>query len=101
MNSVGEVGPQRLSEPFRLASDMLTTPAILIAIPLYGAGFIGWVFVLSRLNLSLAYPALALTYVLIPLAAWFFLSEPISHMHWAGILVIAGGMVLIVRAGLS
>ena len=101
MNSVGEIDSARISEPFRLASDILTTPAILVAMPLYAAGFVGWLIVLSRLNLSVAYPALALTYVLIPLVSWLFLSEPISRMHWAGILVVAGGMVLVARAGLS
>lgn len=101
VNSIGEISPDRINQPFRLMSDFLTTPAILIALPLYLAGFIGWVLVLSRINLSLAYPALALTYILIPFAAWLFLSEPISRLHWAGIVIISGGMILVIRGGTS
>jgi drug/metabolite transporter (DMT)-like permease len=72
---------------------------LLLAVPLYATSFIGWAVVLSRFNLSLAYPALAVTYVLIPLIAWLGLSEPVSRQHWAGIVVVTIGTAMIVRAG--
>lgn len=101
MNQVGEVGLDEIRSPARLVADLATTPVILVAVPLYAASFVGWVLVLSRIKLSIAYPSLAMMYVLIPLAAWFVLSEPVTRMHWAGIGVIIVGVSLILRAGLA
>ena len=66
-------------------------PYILIAIPLYTGGFILWLIILSKFNLSFTYPFLALSFVLVPL----LLGEYISLLRWAGILVIFSGVVLI------
>jgi len=99
MNQVGEVGLDQLKAPARLVASLFATPSIVAAVPIYALSFVGWVFVLSRLRLSLAYPALALTYVVIPLVAWAILSEPVSRTHWAGIFLVALGLVLIVRGG--
>ena len=101
MNQIGEGGLPQVKQPVRLAADLLTTPAILVAVPLYVASFVGWVLVLSRIRLSIAYPALAMMYLLIPLVSWFLLSEQVSRMHWAGIGVIIVGVSLILRAGLA
>lgn len=101
MNDVGRVGAEQLREPVRLLASLLTTPMILVAVPVYVGSFVAWIIVLSRLQLSLAYPVLALNYVLIPLAAWALLHEPISAGHWVGIMVTVVGVTLVVRAGLS
>ena len=101
MNQVGEVGLEQVRNPARLAASLLTTPAIIPAVLIYVLSFVGWVLVLSRLQLSLAYPALALTYVLIPLAAWAILSEPVSRTQWAGVLLVALGIALTVRGGVA
>ena len=69
MLQVGRVGARELQQPLDLVVSMVTNPLILVALPLYAAGFVGWAIVLSRLQLSLAYPALASMYVVIPLAA--------------------------------
>jgi drug/metabolite transporter (DMT)-like permease len=55
--------------------------------------------VLSRVNLSFAYPMIALTYVLVPLAAWLFLNEPaIPPIRWVGMCVIIVGVVLVAQS---
>ena len=101
MLQVGRVGVEELQNPFDLIFSMLSNPLILIAIPLYGAGFAGWAIVLSRLRLSLAYPALASMYVVIPIAAWAISNESITAAHWVGIVVIVLGVMLVLRAGLT
>ena len=100
MDQVGMIGLEQIRNPWEVVTSVVTTPALLLAGPLYGASFIGWAIVLSRFELSLAYPALAATYILIPLFAWVGLHETVTRQHWAGIIVVTTGTAMIVRAGL-
>ena len=59
-----------------------------------------WAVVLSRMQLSVAYPALSLTYVVIPFVSWLLLNEPISLIHWIGILLVVAGVLLVLTGGL-
>ena len=63
----------------------------------YGISSLFWIVVLSEINLSLAYPMLALNYVLVPLTANLFLSEQIPPLRWLGMSVIIVGVVIISR----
>jgi drug/metabolite transporter (DMT)-like permease len=74
--------------------------------PFVIAGIIGfilsmliWLYVLSRLELSIAYPFLALNYVLILFASHFLLKETITPTKIVGVAVIIAGVFLISRGG--
>lgn len=95
MRQVGPISRVDLSHPFLLLVTVFSNPLILIAIPLYVAGFLTWLIVLSKLDLSYAYPFLAVTYVLVPLLSWLFLGEHVPSMRWIGIAVICVGLVLV------
>ena len=96
MREVGEVTFFELRyNTFSILLTMLSNPWIIIAIPLYAGGFILWLIILSKFNLSFAYPFLALSFIMVPLAATIIIGENISIMRWAGILVIFSGVVLI------
>ncbi len=101
MNDVGKIGVDEARAPISLFMEMVRTPIILVALPIYAISFGGWLLVLSRLNLSVAYPSLAMLYVLIPILSAIFLSESLSVQHWAGILVIGVGVGIVVNAGLA
>lgn len=101
MTQVGRVGADELRDPIRPAASMLRNPLILSSAPHYAAGFAGWTLVLSGLQLSVAFPALAMTYVLIPIASWAVLHESVTAMQWAGMAIIVVGVLLVLRAGLS
>ena len=58
-----------------------------------------WIMVLSRLPLSLAYPCVALGYVIVAVASKLVFNEYISLVRWAGIAVICFGVFLISRTG--
>lgn len=76
-----------------------TTPFVILGLAMYGAGAFIWLIVLSRANLSYAYPMIALTYVLVPLAAWLFLNEPpIPPLRWAGMALIIAGVILVAHS---
>jgi multidrug transporter EmrE-like cation transporter len=57
-----------------------------------------WMMVLSRVDLSVAYPLLSLGYVFILIASWLFFKESVSLIRWTGVLVIMSGVVLISRS---
>jgi undecaprenyl phosphate-alpha-L-ara4N flippase subunit ArnE len=64
---------------------------------LYGLSAACWLCVLSRAQLSLAYPLLSLTFpIVVGLSALLF-SEPVSLMHWVGVGVIVLGVSLLAR----
>ncbi len=78
---------------------ILSNPVILGGFICYGIGAVCWIFVLSRLDLSYAYPMYALMYAFIPIAAHFFLKEQIPTGRWIGILLIVTGVVVVFRVG--
>ena len=99
MAQVGRIGADELQTPAQLIHSLLATPQILLAMPLYGGSFVAWAIVLSRVQLSLAYPALAMMYFVIPLASWVFLNESVTPLHWVGIAVIVAGVMTVLAAG--
>ncbi|MEC9293916.1 MAG: hypothetical protein VYC65_06480 [Chloroflexota bacterium] len=101
MNEVGEINADSIKTPGTLIRQLLTTPAVLAAIPIYAISNIGWLIVLSRLNLSVAYPFLASLYIFIPVLSMVFLSESLTPQHWVGILVIGMGVGIVLSSGLA
>lgn len=61
-----------------------------------GAGF--WLTAISRVDLSWAYPLLAVGYVLILLFSAILLREHVSLIRWVGAALIIVGVVLISRS---
>ncbi len=78
---------------------ILTTPLVMGGLVLYGVGAISWILVLSRMNLSYAYPFLALNFVLIAVLSRVLLQEPIPMIRWVGMGIICVGIVLVSQGG--
>jgi drug/metabolite transporter (DMT)-like permease len=58
-------------------------------------GALFWLGVISRVNLSLAYPLLALNYVLILIPSRFLLNEAITPTKVAGAIIVVVGVIVI------
>ncbi len=82
---------------FSLIALILRSPLVLLGLILYGAGALAWIAVLAHLDLGLAYPFLALNFVLVALVSRFVLGETIPLVRWVGIAVICAGILLIAR----
>ncbi|MFL9827685.1 hypothetical protein [Rhodoplanes sp. SY1] len=78
----------------RLAS-LVQNGWFVAAVLLYGVLSVFWVWVLTFTPLSRAYPFVALAFAVTPLVAALAFSEPLSLRLVLGILVIAGGLVLV------
>ena len=65
----------------------------------YALSMMFWLAALTRYELSMAYPLLSLSYVLVYLGAvwWPRLGETVSYAKTAGIVLIVLGVVLVTR----
>lgn len=95
---MGQIGASSLAQPTDILVRVASSPFIIGGLVLYGLGAVSWLAVLSRVPLSLAYPLLAIGYIVIPLLAWLLFRESLSPLRWAGILVIALGVILVTRS---
>ena len=77
---------------------VFTQPLILLGFVFVFAASIFWLAVISRVNLSFAYPLLALGYVVTAFLSRLLFDEAISPTRWAGIVVICLGVVLVSRS---
>jgi multidrug transporter EmrE-like cation transporter len=78
---------------------LLGNPVIIMGFVCYGIASVLWIIVLSRLDLSFAYPVYALMFALIPLAAFLVFKEQIPVGRWIGILLIVMGIITVLRVG--
>ena len=99
MARVGPLEAQSLLGVATLAWRVFSTPLVILGLVCYGVGTLVWLVVLSRLDLSFAYPMLALSYVLVPLMAQVCLGEKIPIARWAGIGIIVIGVGIVAKSG--
>ncbi|MFJ3522000.1 4-amino-4-deoxy-L-arabinose-phosphoundecaprenol flippase subunit ArnE [Pseudomonas sp. NPDC090203] len=74
---------------------MLRTHWLWLAIALLGAGMLLWLLVLQRLEVGIAYPMLALNFVLITLIGRYLFDEVVDRRHWMGVAMILAGVMLL------
>lgn len=76
------------------AAQIITSLSFWIAACLYGVVTIAWVLLLREVGLARAYPLMAATYVLVPLAAFVILGERVGPLYMIGIAMIVGGIII-------
>ncbi len=91
-------GARGVSTPQGLIRMILRSPLVLLGLALYGVGALAWIGALTQLDLSVAYPFLALNFVLVALSSRLFLGEHIPWLRWAGVAVICVGIFLVARS---
>jgi drug/metabolite transporter (DMT)-like permease len=78
---------------------LLHTPWIILGFVCYGASAVLWMEVLSRLDFSMAFPLVSMTYVFSVLVGRFLFHETVGPERVIGVLLILGGLFFIVRSG--
>lgn len=78
-----------------IAVEIARSPFVILGLGLYGAGAVVWLFVLSRIAVSFAYPFVALGIVLTTMFGAIVLSERISLVSGLGVLTIVAGIALV------
>lgn len=74
-----------------------TNPFVMLGLLCYVVSVGIWILVLSRVEVSLAYPMLSIGYVVNALAAWWLFGENLTPTRIAGIAVICFGVWLLSR----
>ncbi len=73
-------------------------PFIILGVFCYGMGFLVWLVVLSKAEVSYAYPMISLGYVFTAILAWLLLGEHVTITRFAGILITCLGVFIIARS---
>lgn len=76
----------------------ITNLYLLAGISCYGISMIFWLYVLSKLELSKAYPLVSLGYVFTLIIGYLFLNESINFLKIFGVTFIFIGVICITKA---
>lgn len=79
-----------------LFKSMLSVEMIIIALLVILSGFI-WIYLLSKVEFSILYPMISLSYVFGALAAKYIFNENIPTTRWFGIVFIIIGVLIITK----
>lgn len=92
-----KLGPVEASNAVEKTLNILRTPELLFGLLLYGVSAILFILVLTRVKLSVAAPAVSITYVISVLVGYVFFKEAITMRHLVGFTLIICGVVLVVK----
>lgn len=71
------------------------TPYIFTGLVMYGLATVLWLFILTKIPLSTAYPLQSLAYIIAVFGAFFIFGEAVTVWKIAGVLLIMIGVSLI------
>lgn len=95
MMKTGEMSVAAIASNFGI---LISNIWLWLAILCYGLSILLWMSVLSKVELSFAYPFLSVGYVISAVVGHLLLGENLSAIRIAGVIVICIGVVLISRS---
>jgi drug/metabolite transporter (DMT)-like permease len=75
---------------------IVTTSELLIGLTCYALGAVAYILLLTRVNLSVAAPAVSVGYIFSVLLGCFILKEPVPLIRLIGLGLIVIGVMLVV-----
>jgi multidrug transporter EmrE-like cation transporter len=72
---------------------------VLGGVTVYFISLVMWLMVLSRTEVSFAYPLISVGYLINAIAAYYLFGESLSPMRLMGICIIIVGVFLVARSG--
>lgn len=97
MTRIGEF-EFHLSNALPIGLQVATNIPILLGLAAYVISVLVWMMVLSRVDVSLAYPMVSLGYIINAIAAYLLFNEPLSALRIGGIFVILMGVFMVARS---
>lgn len=92
-----QIGGFDFSKPLEFAISAFTNLYVLGGLALYFISALVWIVALSKVDLSFAYPLVSIGYILVLIFSSILFKEKVLPIHWLGVLLILGGVVLITR----
>lgn len=74
------------------------SPFIWLGLVIYGLSILAWLWVLSKVDVSFAYPFVGLSFILTAVMGAVLLDETVSPLRLAGICLVACGCALIAQS---
>ena len=95
MNSIGRIGTAQVADAGQTIVKAMKEPLLWIGLALFGVSAVFWLVVLSRVNLSVAYPLVGVSYIVIVGLSRFIFNEHVPTLRWMGVALIALGIALV------
>lgn len=92
------VGEVHISNTMQMLIPMITNIWLWLCMVCYAVSIFLWMVVLSKVEVSYAYPFLSVGYIVAAVAGYYFFGENISLIRVIGIGVICLGVFLISRS---
>ncbi len=70
-------------------------PMVFVGMIAYGLSAVCWLSILSKVDLSFAYPMISIGYVAVLLMGWLGFGEEVSWLRWMGVFLISLGILAI------
>ncbi len=74
---------------------VFTSPTILAAFVLFAVSALLWIAALRETPLTVAYPMVALSYIIIFVGSYFLFAEPITLTKLIGAVLVVAGIIVI------
>ena len=75
-----------------------TNKFVIFGFLLYLVSAASWLIILSRVDLSFAYPMISIGYIVIVVLSKYMFDEPVTTMRIAGTLLVCAGVFLLLRS---
>jgi len=95
-NKIGTM-PHDFGGIFPFSVKLVTNWFLLGGLFFFGLGFVAWIFVLNKVQLSAAAPLMSMGYVFILILSFLLFKEPITVTKIIGVIVILLGVIIITR----
>tara|TARA_B100001248_G_C27222851_1_gene381121 strand:+ start:28 stop:408 length:381 start_codon:yes stop_codon:yes gene_type:complete len=86
---------KKLSFDFDIILEIIKSIHIWYGMLCYGVSIFLWIYVLSKVQVSLAYPFQALGYIFGSFLAWYFLDEKLNNLNLIGLVFISVGLIIL------
>ena len=85
----------KLEQMWNMIQEFFTNLYLWSGMLCYAVSIILWMVVLSKVNVSLAYPFLSIGYIITAVLAYFLVNEPFTLQKCIGIAVICAGVIIL------
>jgi multidrug transporter EmrE-like cation transporter len=86
-----------LANAMPIGVKVMANPPIITGLFMYAISVMVWLMVLSRVQVSFAYPMLSIGYIVNAFAAYYLFGEPLTSMRMLGIFIIITGVYLVAK----
>lgn len=94
----GLVSPKPIFSQGPPVVKMFSSWPVLAGLFSYALSSLFWLFTLKQMNVSIAYPMVSLSYVIVAIAGYYMFNETFTAMKWLGIGFVLIGVAFISRA---